>query len=91
MTLHFGRHVSATLRCVNPEKYLFFLVHGASTKSVIYSTEYLNQNRMGREFSEPHTMIIITILRGQQNSWGLFENTGLGGTCSSAAQSVSTH
>ena len=46
---------------------------------------------MGREFSEPHTMIIITILRGQQNSWGLFENTGLGGTCSSAAQSVSTH
>jgi len=58
----------------------FFLVHGASTQSVINSTEYLNQIRSRRGFSESHTMLLNTIVQGQQNSTGLFENKGLGGT-----------
>jgi len=36
-------------------------------------------------------MLLNTILHEEQNSWGLFENKGLGGTCSSVAQTVSTH
>jgi len=56
----------------------FFLVHGASTRSVINSTEYLNRIRSGRGISESHTKLLNTIVHGQQNSSGLFENKSLG-------------
>jgi hypothetical protein len=57
----------------------FFLVHGASTQTVINDAEYFKENRRWKGFSEWHTMLINMILHGQRNHWGLFGETDLEG------------